>query len=110
MPIANCFVSNGRSDALDPERLTRAWRDASGIDSDEMTVNVVAAEQGGKAYAAMAWLYLPSLWSDDDVVSLGEGLASAIASVGGIESSAIQVITAVVGSGAVVESGGTVRW
>jgi hypothetical protein len=110
MPIANCFVRDDGSTALDPEAVIRAWVAASGIETDEMTVNVSAVEQGGKAYAVMAWLYLPSLWSGDDVIALSEGLASALASGAEVESSAVQVITTTVESGAVVESGEIMRW
>jgi hypothetical protein len=58
----------------------------------------------------MAWLYLPSLWSEEDVVALGEGLAGALADVLHVSASAVQVLTSIVGSGSVVEGGETLRW
>jgi len=73
MPIANCFVS--APDGLDADTIVTVWSARSGIIADEMTVNVVHAPQGGKRYGVMAWLNLPSLWSDKDVVALSEGLA-----------------------------------
>ena len=78
MPIANCFID---SPPEDPEGIVRAWSDRSGIAADEMTVNLVHMRQGGKRYAVVAWRYLPSLWSDEDVVTLSEGLAIALADV-----------------------------
>ena len=80
MPIANCFFVSAKREP-DAETIVAAWSERSGIDADEMTVNVVHADQGGKRYAVMAWLYLPSLWSDEARVALSEGLAAALASV-----------------------------
>jgi hypothetical protein len=108
MPIANCLTSVPHE--LDADSVVARWSDRSGIDADEMTVNVVQVRQGGKQYAVMAWLYLPSLWSDKDVVALGEGLASALADVLNVEAAAVQVLTSVLTSGSVVEAGETLRW
>jgi hypothetical protein len=108
MPIANCFVST--PDVFDADAVVTLWSARSGIVADEMTVNVVHAGQGGKRYDVMAWLYLPSLWSGEHVVALSEGLAAALAEVMHVPSSAVQVITSVVASGLVVESGETLRW
>ena len=107
MPIANCFID---SPPEDPEGIVRAWSDRSGIAADEMTVNLVHMRQGCKRYALMAWLYLPSLWSDEDVVTLSEGLALALADVLHVQLSGVQVLTSVVTSGSVVEAGETLRW
>ena len=108
MPIANCFVSAPHE--FDADAVVTVWSARSAIGADEMTVNVVQAGQGGKRYAAMAWLYLPSLWSGEHVVALSEGLAAALAEVLHAPSSAVQVITSVITSGLVVESGETLRW
>ena len=109
MPIANCFVASP-TDHLAAHTVVAAWSDRSGIDADEMTVNLVQVEQGGKRYAVMAWLYLPSLWSEEDLVALTEGLAAALADVFRVQSSAIQVVTSIVESGLVVEAGETLHW
>lgn len=73
-----------------------------GIGAEEMTVNLVRVDQGGKRYAAMAWLQLPSLWSDDEVVALGEGLAAALAEALAVDPAALQVLTTVLESGSVI--------
>lgn len=109
MPIANCFFASP-PDEQHVEAIVAAWSDRSGIDAAEMTVNVVNAHQGGKHYAVIAWLYLPSLWSEQEVVALSEGLAAALAAASQVHPSAIQVLTSVVTSGSVVEAGKTVRW
>ena len=75
-----------------------------------MTVNLVAARQGGKRYAAMAWLYLPSLWPDEAVVALSEGLAAALADALAVDPSSVQVLTSIVPPGLVIEDGRIVHW
>ncbi len=109
MPIANCFFASTR-DKPDAETIVMAWSDRSGIDAQEMTINVVYAHQGGKQYAVMAWLYLPSLWSEEEVVALSEGLAAGIADVSHVPPSAVHVLTSIVPSGSVVDGGKTLRW
>lgn len=108
MPIANCLFASEVNPH--PETIVTAWSNHSGIDPVEMTVNVVQARQGGKKYAVMAWLYLPSLWSEEEAVLLSEGLAAALADVANVEPSAVQVLTSTLTSGSVVEAGTTLRW
>lgn len=109
MPIANCLVTS-LPDDLDPNEIVDAWSRSSGVEPDEMTVNVLATRQGGKRYAVMAWLYLPSLWSDDSVAALSEGLAAALAEALVVEPSSVQVVTSIVPPGLVVEDGKAMRW
>ncbi len=109
MPIANCLFAAEESNPP-PEMIVREWSHRSGIDPVDMTVNVVQAHQGGKKYAVLAWLYLPSLWSEEEVILLSEGLAAALADVTQVEPSSVQVITSIVTSGSVVEAGTTLRW
>lgn len=108
MPIANCLFAS----EVDPhpERIVTAWSHHSGIDPVEMTVNVVQVHQGGKEYAVIASLYLPSLWSGEEAVRLSEGLAAALADVAQVEPSSVQVLTSILTSGSVVEDGTTLRW
>jgi hypothetical protein len=109
MPIANClFTSEGATPH--PETIVTAWSDRSGTDSVEMTVNVVQARQGGRRYAVMAWIYLPSLWSEEEVILLSEGLAAALADLAHVELSSVKVLTSILTSGSVVEAGTTLRW
>jgi hypothetical protein len=58
MPIANCLLTPSLEEP-DAHTIVAALSLRSGLDADEMTVNVVPAQQGGKGYAVMAWLYLP---------------------------------------------------
>jgi len=95
---------------LDVGEAVRLWSAHSGVDADEMTINCGRVQQGGCPYAAMAWLYLPSLWSDHDVDRLGLGLAAALRDVLQVESAEIQVIVSILGSGSVIEAGQILRW
>ncbi len=109
MPIANCLFASEEANPY-PETILTAWSDRSGIDSVEMTVNVVQTRQGGKKYAVMAWLYLPSLWSGEEVILLSEGLAAALADVAHVDPSSVQVLISILPPGSVVEAGTTLRW
>ncbi len=109
MPIANCLFASEEANPP-PETIVSEWSHRSRIDPAEMTVNVVQAHQGGKKYPVMAWLYLPSLWSKEEVVVLSEGLAAALAEVAHVEPSSVQVLTSILTSGSVIEAGTTLRW
>ena len=109
MPIANCVVVSPPAGA-GADAIVRAWSARSGIDADPMTVNILPSHRGGKRYAAMAWLYPPSMSSDDDVVALEKGLAAALAEVLHLPPSTVQVLTSIVTPGSVVEAGETLRW
>ena len=76
-----------------------------------MTINIVrSSEQHGKKYKAMAELRLPSLWSPEKIPALQTGLAKAIATYFSLSPGEVHVITTVVESGMVVESGEEVHW
>jgi len=109
MPIANCFV---RSDVgpVDADRVVAAWSHASGVADDEMTVNVVRVHQGGKRYAVIASLTLPSLWNADEIERLACGLSDALVDVAEVPAESVVVMTTLVDSGAVFEGGRPVRW
>ena len=109
VPIANCFTVSVPDD-LDPDAIVEAWSSQAAISSEEMTVNLIPIRQGGKRYAVMAWLYLPSLWSAENITALGEGLAGALSVTLSVEPPAVQVLTSIVTSGSVVEAGETLRW
>lgn len=109
MPIAHCIV--------DPERVPRdgdpvaRWARESGQSAEHMTIELIPRlRQFGHAYAAMATLYLPSMWSAEAVDALQAGLARALAGYLGVAVGEVQVITRVVEPGQVVEDGEVLRW
>lgn len=109
MPIANCIIS--KACPAGSGNIVQTWSKASGKSADEMTVNLITAqEQQGNAYKVLANLYLPSIWSESDISSLQLGLASALAEYFSISLDDILVITTVLDSGKVVESGKEITW
>jgi hypothetical protein len=54
-------------------------------------VAVLEGHQPGKPHAAMAWLYLPSIWPDDAGAALSEALAAALAEAVVVDLSSVQI-------------------
>ncbi len=109
MPIANCIVIPNCSPVN--LNLIELWAKESGHSKDHMTVNILTStEQHGNAYSVMATLLLPSLWSKDSISSLQLGLAKALAEKYGLSLDDVHVVTHIVQSGCVVESGHEVSW
>jgi hypothetical protein len=76
-----------------------------------MTINIVTSrEQLGKKYKIMADLALPSMWSAADISLLQVGLSKALSHHFGVSISEVHVITNIVTSGMVVESGQEIKW
>jgi hypothetical protein len=111
VPIANCFVRDDLPTDPDIDALTALWSDESGVSSEHMTINVIAGtRQAGAPYRVMAFLYLPTLWSSEQVRQLQVGLARALTRGFALASAEVQVISSVVHSGHVVEDGETQDW
>lgn len=109
MPIANCIIT---SDCIEgSEDLVELWSVESGISSEHMTINVIASsKQIGCKYKVMVNLVLPSMWSTRDISALQIGLANALARHYVVHLGDIHVVTAIVNSGLVVESGKELTW
>jgi hypothetical protein len=111
VPIANCFVHDDVPPELEIDALTALWSEESGIGSEQMTINVIGGtSQTGAPYRVLAFLYLPSLWSPEQVRQLQVGLARALGRGFDAAPAEVQVITSIVESGHVVEAGETQNW
>ena len=109
MPIANCILKNEQEESA--EDVVDLWADFAAIDKSEITVNfLIATQQLGKKYDAMATIYLPSAWSREKAVSIQLGLARALSQSLKLPASSIHTILTIVESGHVVEDGEVVRW
>lgn len=109
MPIANCVITKectqGASD------LIALWAKESEISPEHMTINIVtSSEQLGNKYKIMANLALPSMWSRSDVSLLQIGLAKALSKHFAVTIHEVHVISNIVTSGLVVESGQEIKW
>jgi hypothetical protein len=111
VPIANCLVHGELPVEFESDALTALWSEESGVGSEQMTINVIAGvRQYGAPYRVVAFLYLPSLWSSEQVRRLQTGLAGALGRGFAVGPAEIQVITSIVESGQVVEGGETQDW
>jgi hypothetical protein len=111
MPIVNCFVGEDVLGGADLEELVPLWAEESGVGAEQMTINVVSPSiQVGAGYQVMAFLFLPSLWSSEDVRRLQLGLASALRRAFAVPAAEVHVLTSIVESGHVVEDGEIVDW
>jgi len=109
MPIANCIITQEYS--APAGQLIERWAKASGVSPEHMTINIIYShEQLGKQYKIMAHLMLPSIWSKSDISSLQIGLATALSQHFLVDINDIQVITNIITSGLVVESGKEINW
>ena len=109
MPIANCIISSDCPPVSD--KLVDIWASESGVSSEHMTVNLLAnSGQLGKKYKIMATLFLPSLWSAPEMSALQLGLAKALSQCFAVPVSEVHIITTIINSGMVVESGQEVTW
>jgi len=109
MPIANCVIikecMNRSGNLID------LWSQEAGVASEHMTINVIVSdEQLGNKYKIMANLALPTLWSTSDISSIQVGLAKALSKYFIVEINEVHVITNIVASGTVVESGKEIQW
>lgn len=109
MPIANCIVT---SDCVaGTSELIELWARESGQSSEHMTVNIsISNRQLGNNYRVMASLFIPSMWSSESISLLQIGLAKALAKHFELALSDVHVISNVVNSGSVVESGQEIQW
>jgi hypothetical protein len=112
MPVANCFVQKDcYKKVSSSESLIELWTAESGLSSEHMTANIIQlTEQRGNAYNIMAVLYLPSMWSEQDVNLLQTGLAYALTRYFNVDINTVHVITHILESGMVVEKGEVLKW
>ena len=110
MPIANCILApDVEFDGSAP--LVQWWSEAAGVTGEHMTVNVLRAErQLGQRYAAMVWLYVPSIWTPAARERLQSGLADIFVRALDCPVADVHVITQTVLSGDVVEDGQRLTW
>ncbi|MCL6416239.1 hypothetical protein MIB92_11300 [Aestuariirhabdus sp. Z084] len=109
MPIAHCFIPQNLTPGDDD--IVQLWAKESGQSSAHMTINVIhRSQQLGHPYPVMVTLLLPSLWSSDAISSLQRGLAKALSQHYGLSIDDIHIVTQIVASGMVVESGQEQHW
>jgi hypothetical protein len=109
MPIANCVITQQCSPG--EGSLIALWAREAKVSAEHMTINIVTScQQLGNKYKIMANLALPSMWTPADISSLQIGLAKALSTHFAVAINEVHVITNIVTSGLVVESGQEIKW
>jgi hypothetical protein len=112
MPIANCYISSEFAiKAGNDSDLLELWAKHSKQSAEEMTINLINVQQQlGKCYSIMAQLLLPNIWSTNNISLLQTGLAKALSIYFQKPIKQIIVVTILIASGNVVESGKEISW
>ena len=109
MPIVNCVIT--QECVPRSGNLIELWASESGMSPEHMTVNIItSSEQLGNKYKIMANLHLPSMWSASDISRLQLSLAKSLSHYFAVAISEVHVITNIVTSSRVVESGQEIKW
>lgn len=111
MPLATCVLSPHLKRFESNENIIELWGKYSGQPSNEMTLTFTqGGPQFGRAYAIIANLSLPSLWSDAAIRKLQLGLSQTLAEYFNVGDDQIIICTTVLKSGLVIEAGKVLEW
>ncbi len=112
MPIAHCILGPDIKLDISPVSLiVERWADYAGISGEHMTLTLTKSDvQIGVCYRVIATLYLPSLWSGENVGALQLALARSLADCFDCTLASVHVMAAIIQSGLVVEDGAIVEW
>lgn len=109
MPIANCVITPECIEGS--SNLIELWSSESNLSSEHMTINLITStSQLGNKYRVMTNLLLPSIWSSSDISLLQTGLAKALAQYFKLDINDVHIVTTIIESGMVVESGKQIVW
>lgn len=112
MPIA--FFYGVGADNLSKnrcERIIEDWSQTANLSKELCTINVIPNTiQAGNAYKLMVKLYLPSLWSEEEVRHIQQSLSQSIHKNLGLEPEDLFVMTSIIQSGHVIDRGKLEVW
>lgn len=110
MPIANCIIKKHKSYNTTFE-LVKTLSDELNVPIEDITINfMVSDSQVGHQYDCMIYLYLPSLWSSEDVKRIEAAFVNAICGYLNLTNESVFLITSIVNSGNVVSNGEIEEW
>ena len=111
MPIANCFIKDKKVSQQELQQLAEKWASDAEVDVKDICLTFIPnCIQAGQQYIALANLYLPSLWNDEQIHHIQKSLLRIICEFLRVESSEVFIMTSMIQSGHVVESGEIVKW
>lgn len=110
MPIATCFLKN-RIENNTLNKIASEWGKSIEVDSKDICINYIQNfNQAGQQYDALVNLYLPSLWSDNDIEKIQNELLNMLVKHLHITHDRVFIITSIIKSGHVVENGDIITW
>lgn len=110
MPIVNCFV-NLSIKSLDLDSVVASWSEMAEINPKDITINLIElTSQSGNPYPMLVNLYLPTLWSNEQMHKITITLALSMQKTLGLEKEHIFIMTHWVDSGQVFENGEIINW
>ena len=111
MPVANCFIKERNVSQEEMQKLTTKWSDDIGVNLQDVCLTFVPnCMQAGQRYEIMVNLYLPSLWTKEDIKRIPKSLHQNLCDHFEVSASEVFIITSIVQSGHVVENGQIVEW
>ncbi len=111
MPIANCFIKEKQISLKELRKLSESWASEIQVDVDDVCLTFIPdCIQAGQQYKVLVNLYLPSLWSEDQVNHIQKSLLGILCGFFKVDSSQVFIMTSIIQSGHVVESGEIVKW
>ena len=111
MPIANCFIKKELLKKPNKYQLVEDWVSSINVDVEDITLNLIAAfEQLGNNYKIMVQLYLPSLWTENNIKNIQVQLIRVLKNFFEVKEKDIFILTNIIKSGHVVENGQIIRW
>ena len=111
MPIANCFIKDKQVSQQDLQALAKKWAEQINVDEKDVCLTFIPnCIQGGQQYKVLINLYLPSLWSEENINNIQKCLLSILSNHFQTDHSNIFIMTSIIESGHVVENGEIVEW
>lgn len=111
MPIANCYINQITVSNQKLEALTKEWATVIEVDISDICLSFVeVAAQTGQTYKIVVNLFLPSLWDKSNIEKIQLSLDILLKRHLQLESEDVFIITNIVQSGNIMESGKIVKW
>ena len=111
MPIANCFIKEKKIARQNIQDLAEKWASEVKVDVKDICLTFIPdCIQAGQQYKVLVNLYLPSLWSKDQVKHIQKSLLGILCGFFNVDASKVFIMTSNIQSGHVVENGEIVKW
>ena len=111
MSFANCFYKKRKLSLKKLENMVNEWASIVGVDKKDICINIIKEySQLGQKYPVLVNLYLPTLWSPNDIKRIQLGLLKVLSKYLEVKENEIFIMTSLIQSEHVVENGQIVKW